>query len=88
LTNITFYFNTTLGTFADSELGCNMNGGHVAAYTSQDEQADVEGYYYRMGFLLPVSCPTGQAPGLRMRMRTLHTAGRTVCHLELQVAKQ
>jgi hypothetical protein len=38
ITNITFYFNTSLGTWADAQLGCNLNGGHIAAYTSQEEQ--------------------------------------------------
>lgn len=38
LTNITFYLNTSLGTWADSQLGCNLKGGHLAAYTAQEEQ--------------------------------------------------
>jgi hypothetical protein len=41
-TGDTFYFNTTPSTFNEAEEGCKKGGGHLAAYTSVDEQAEVE----------------------------------------------
>jgi hypothetical protein len=32
---------------------CKRNGGHLAAYISLEEQAEVEEFYTRRGFLLP-----------------------------------
>ena len=37
-TGISFYLNTTPSTFNEAELGCQMNGGHLAAYSSFAEQ--------------------------------------------------
>ena len=37
-TNVTFLLNTTLVTFAEAEESCQMNGGHLASYSSIEEQ--------------------------------------------------
>ncbi len=38
--------------FPDSENMCGSLGGHLAYYTSLDEQTDVEAYYTSKGYLL------------------------------------
>jgi hypothetical protein len=53
VSGITFYFNSTFDTFDNSEAGCALGGGHLATYTSIEEQSDVEGYVsLRAGALL------------------------------------
>jgi hypothetical protein len=54
VSNVTFYFNSTNTTFDDAQLSCNANGGHIAGYTSLEEQADVEKYYEGNGYILKV----------------------------------
>jgi hypothetical protein len=41
-TGDTFYLNTTPSTFDEAEEGCKKGGGHLAAFVSVDEQAEVE----------------------------------------------
>jgi hypothetical protein len=41
---VTFYFNSSADHFDNSEAGCALGGGHLATYSSIEEQADVEGY--------------------------------------------
>ncbi len=54
VSNVTFLFNSTSTTYDDAESSCQMSGGHIAAYTSLEEQADVEQYYEATGWLLKV----------------------------------
>ena len=51
-TGNTFYLNTTLVDSASAEESCKRNGGHLAAYISLEEQAEVEQFYIKRGFLL------------------------------------
>jgi hypothetical protein len=37
-TGVSFYINTTHGSFNEAEENCQFNGGHVATYTSVTEQ--------------------------------------------------
>ena len=41
-TGDTFYLNTTPSTFDEAGEGCKKGGGHLAAFVSADEQAEVE----------------------------------------------
>ena len=52
---MTFYFNSTNTTWDDAENSCQTNGGHIAAYTSLEEQTDVEQYYEEKGYILKVA---------------------------------
>ena len=52
-TGITFYLNTTTANASEAEEMCKMNGGHLAAFTSLDEQKEVEQYYLVNGYLFP-----------------------------------
>jgi hypothetical protein len=47
----TLYTTTMNQSFA--EIECNANGGHLASYTSAEEQFDVEQYYISNFWLLP-----------------------------------
>ena len=38
---------------ATAQEDCKRNGGHLAAYISLEEQAEVEQFYTKRGFLLP-----------------------------------
>jgi hypothetical protein len=51
-TGNTFYLNTTVVDSATAEESCKRNGGHLAAYISLEEQAEVEQFYIKRGFLL------------------------------------
>jgi hypothetical protein len=42
---------------AYAQLACNDLGGHLAAYTSVEEQAEVEAYYVSNGLLFPSYTP-------------------------------
>ena len=53
VTNSTFTFNTGAKTQADAEMSCQEQGGHLAVYSSEAEQADVEAYYEAQQWLLP-----------------------------------
>ena len=37
-TGVSYYINTTVGSFSEAEENCQFNGGHVATYTSMAEQ--------------------------------------------------
>ena len=52
-TGNTFYMNTSLVDQATAQEDCKRNGGHLAAYISLEEQAEVEQFYTKRGFLLP-----------------------------------
>ena len=51
-TGNTFYLNTTPSSFNEAEEGCKKGGGHLAAFESADEQAEVEQYYISNGYLM------------------------------------
>ena len=53
ITNVTFYLNTTETTFADAEVSCKDNGGHIAGFTNETEQYEVEQFFISQGYLLP-----------------------------------
>jgi hypothetical protein len=59
VSNVTFLFNSTNSTWDDAQNSCQMNGGHLAAYTSQEEQGDVEQFYESTGWLLKVRAAAG-----------------------------
>jgi hypothetical protein len=48
-----FQLNVTLASMAVAQQTCNANGGHLAAYSSLAEQAEVESFYLSIGWLLP-----------------------------------
>lgn len=50
--------NTQLMDYATAELTCNVAGGHLAYYTSLDEQQDVEGYFQQQGYLMSGFTPS------------------------------
>jgi hypothetical protein len=52
-TNGTFYLNTSYVNQSVAEAACAANGAHLAAYTSAQEQADVEKHFISNGYLLP-----------------------------------
>jgi hypothetical protein len=52
-TNVTYFLNTTQVNQTVAEAACNRAGGHLAAFTSIDEQLEVEAYYTRKGWLFP-----------------------------------
>jgi hypothetical protein len=52
-TGNTFFLNTSYMNFSSAETACAASGGHLAAYISQQEQAEVEQFYIRNGYLLP-----------------------------------
>lgn len=56
-TNATYYFNTTKTTFADAEISCKNNGGHIAGYSSLAEQQEVEAFFIAQGYIIPVFQP-------------------------------
>ncbi len=51
--NITFYLNTSLVNQSTAEANCNRHGGHLAAYTSPEEQQEVEQFFINGGWLFP-----------------------------------
>ena len=40
-----YILNTNQMVSKDAQSYCNSQGGHLASYTSYDEQAEVEGYF-------------------------------------------
>jgi hypothetical protein len=55
--NATFVFNPMKLDQAFAQLACNDLGGHLAAYTSLEEQAEVENFYVSNGLLFPSYTP-------------------------------
>ncbi len=53
VTNETFYYNTTRTSFQDAENSCKNNGGHIAGFSTREEQREVEQYFISQGFLIP-----------------------------------
>jgi hypothetical protein len=49
----TFLFNVSYQGFASAEQACKDNGGHLASFKSEAEQAEVEAYYTSMGYMFP-----------------------------------
>ncbi len=45
VTGGTYTLNTNKMVSRDAQAYCNLQGGHVAAYSSYDEQAEVEAYF-------------------------------------------
>jgi hypothetical protein len=73
---------------ATAQENCKRNGGHLAAYISLEEQAEVEQFYIKRGFLLEkfhqvywMGLRVGGAPGrpaapqLRLRRQGFASAG-------------
>jgi hypothetical protein len=52
-TSITFYLNTSASNASYAQEMCKMNGGHLAAFTSLEEQKEVEQSYIINGYLFP-----------------------------------
>lgn len=53
VTGVQFRLNTAKLNFSAAEAECARNGGHLASFTSIDEQSDVEQFYIKQGFLFP-----------------------------------
>jgi hypothetical protein len=53
VTNATYLLNTTMVNMPTAQKTCNVNGGHLVAYTGVEEQVDVEAYFLSIGMLLP-----------------------------------
>jgi hypothetical protein len=53
VTNNTYILNQFVSNFTKAQEFCTDNGGHLAAFSSLEEQQEVEGYYIEMGYLLP-----------------------------------
>jgi hypothetical protein len=53
VTNATYLLNTNVSNASVAHTYCTTNGGHLVAWGSLEEQADVEQYYINAGFLLP-----------------------------------
>jgi hypothetical protein len=49
----TYMFSTSSNNFSAAEEACKDNGGHLTAWASQEEQAEVEQYFVAQGILLP-----------------------------------
>jgi hypothetical protein len=49
----TFIFNSTEATFTVAEGVCRDHGGHLVSWSSQQEQAEAEGYFNSNGFMFP-----------------------------------
>lgn len=45
VTGSTYTLNTNKMVSRDAQAYCNLQGGHLASYTSYDEQAEVEAYF-------------------------------------------
>jgi hypothetical protein len=52
-TNNTFIFTPVVKNFTDAEASCVAQGGHLASYASEAEQAEVEKYYVSNGYMFP-----------------------------------
>jgi hypothetical protein len=52
-TNQTFIFTPAVKNFTDAEQSCQDQGGHLASYSSEAEQAEVEKYYVSQGYMFP-----------------------------------
>jgi hypothetical protein len=50
-----FFLLPEAHSFLDAELACQMHGGHLATYTSQMEQQEVEKYYTEGGYWFPTN---------------------------------
>ncbi len=72
-TGNTFYLNTTEVDSNTAEENCKKNGGHLAAYISLEEQAEVEQFYTKKGYLMP---KFHQIYWMGLRVRA---AGRLCC---------
>lgn len=48
-----FILNTIPASFAAGERFCNDQGGHLAAFSSAEEQSEVEQYFLKLGTLYP-----------------------------------
>jgi hypothetical protein len=58
VTNATFAYNPSRLDQAGAELACNDIGGHLATYSSLEEQIDVESYYLSNGLLFAGNTPS------------------------------
>ncbi len=48
----TYIFNASYATFDQAQDSCKLRGAHLVAWTSYKEQAEVEGYFVKNGYLL------------------------------------
>jgi hypothetical protein len=48
-----YVFHYTLATFDEAQETCACDGGHLAAYFGEGQQASVENYFVNLGVLLP-----------------------------------
>jgi hypothetical protein len=77
-TNVTFYYNATATDQASAEAACALSGGHLAAYTSAQEQNEVEQFYISQGYILP-TFHKGYWIGLQVRPLRAHPGLGTLC---------
>ena len=49
----TYIFNASYAMFDEAQTTCKARGGHLVAWTSYKEQAEVEGYFSSNGYLMP-----------------------------------
>jgi hypothetical protein len=52
-TNVTFQLNLQLADARTAGMICLQQGGHLASYSSSAEQAEVEQFYIKKGYILP-----------------------------------
>jgi hypothetical protein len=48
-----YVYHPSLATFQEAQETCACDGGHLAAYSSEGQQAGIEGYFYDLGVLMP-----------------------------------
>ena len=54
-TKATFFLVPTPKSFDDAELACQEQGGHLATFTTQLEQQEVENFYTTSGYWFPTN---------------------------------
>jgi hypothetical protein len=57
VSNSTFQYASNLSDFVSGQRSCNLLGGHLASYTSLEEQMEVEQHYIASGYLFPKARP-------------------------------
>jgi hypothetical protein len=71
-TGLVFYLNTSTANATEAEEACKRNGGHLAAFTSLEEQREVEQHYITNGFLFPKWATCHSPPASPPPSATLH----------------
>ena len=54
-TGATFFLTPSAKSFEDAELACQTRGGHLATFTTQLEQQEVENFYTSNGYWFPTN---------------------------------